>query len=129
MPRIIDGVPERPRGADRRRLARRGRGIQTGSLAVYAFVMLIGLVAAGQPLPACSVSAMNAAGFPILSLITFLPLVGASASCRVRGDEATVAANATLDRAVDQPDRLRALPRALVPASTRAIRASSSSRT
>jgi NADH-quinone oxidoreductase subunit M len=37
---------------------------------------------------------MNAAGFPILSLITFLPLVGAAIMLLVRGDEATVAANA-----------------------------------
>src|SRR5579885_1799903 len=37
---------------------------------------------------------MNAAGFPILSLITFLPLAGAAIMLLVRGDEATVAANA-----------------------------------
>jgi NADH-quinone oxidoreductase subunit M len=37
---------------------------------------------------------MNAAGFPILSLITFLPLVGGVVILSVRGDEATVASNA-----------------------------------
>jgi NADH-quinone oxidoreductase subunit M len=37
---------------------------------------------------------MNAAGFPILSLLTFLPLVGAGIIMAVRGDEATVASNA-----------------------------------
>ncbi len=37
---------------------------------------------------------MNAAGFPILSLITFLPLAGVAVMLCVRGDEATVAANA-----------------------------------
>jgi NADH-quinone oxidoreductase subunit M len=37
---------------------------------------------------------MNAAGFPILSLITFLPLVGVLVILAVRGDEATVASNA-----------------------------------
>ena len=37
---------------------------------------------------------MNAAGFPVLSLITFLPLVGAVVIMSVRGDEATVASNA-----------------------------------
>ncbi|MDB5412380.1 MAG: NADH-quinone oxidoreductase subunit [Rubritepida sp.] len=37
---------------------------------------------------------MNAAGFPILSLLTFLPLVGAAAIMMVRGDEAVVASNA-----------------------------------
>jgi NADH-quinone oxidoreductase subunit M len=37
---------------------------------------------------------MNAAGFPLLSLVTFLPLVGALIILTVRGDEATVASNA-----------------------------------
>jgi NADH-quinone oxidoreductase subunit M len=37
---------------------------------------------------------MNAAGFPILSLITWLPLVGGLVIMSVRGDEETVAANA-----------------------------------
>jgi NADH-quinone oxidoreductase subunit M len=36
----------------------------------------------------------NAAGFPILSLITWLPLVGCLVMMMVRGDEATVASNA-----------------------------------
>ena len=37
---------------------------------------------------------MNAAGFPLLSLLTFLPLVGALIIMLVRGDDATVASNA-----------------------------------
>ena len=37
---------------------------------------------------------MNAAGFPILSLLTWLPLVGAAFIMTVRGDEAVVASNA-----------------------------------
>jgi len=37
---------------------------------------------------------MNAAGFPILSLITWLPLVGGVVIMCVRGDEETVASNA-----------------------------------
>ncbi len=37
---------------------------------------------------------MNAAGFPVLSLITWLPLVGAVVIMSVRGDEETIAANA-----------------------------------
>ncbi|MBV9783855.1 MAG: NADH-quinone oxidoreductase subunit M [Acidisphaera sp.] len=37
---------------------------------------------------------MNAAGFPILSLITWLPLLGGIIIMCVRGDEATVASNA-----------------------------------
>ena len=37
---------------------------------------------------------MNAAGFPLLSLVTWLPLVGAAVILSVRGDEAVVAANA-----------------------------------
>jgi len=37
---------------------------------------------------------MNAAGFPILSLLTFLPLLGAGIILMVRGDEAVVASNA-----------------------------------
>jgi NADH-quinone oxidoreductase subunit M len=36
----------------------------------------------------------NAAGFPILSLITWLPLVGCGVMMMVRGDEETVASNA-----------------------------------
>ena len=37
---------------------------------------------------------MNAAGFPLLSLVTFLPLAGAFIILMVRGDEETVARNA-----------------------------------
>jgi NADH-quinone oxidoreductase subunit M len=37
---------------------------------------------------------MNAAGFPLLSLLTFLPLAGGLVIMSVRGDEATVASNA-----------------------------------
>jgi NADH-quinone oxidoreductase subunit M len=37
---------------------------------------------------------MNAAGFPVLSLITWLPLVGCIVIMLVRGDEQTVASNA-----------------------------------
>ena len=37
---------------------------------------------------------MNAAGFPLLSLLTFLPLVGAAIILSVRGDEQVVAGNA-----------------------------------
>ncbi len=37
---------------------------------------------------------MNAAGFPLLSLITWLPLVGGLVILAVRGDEETVASNA-----------------------------------
>ena len=37
---------------------------------------------------------MNAAGFPILSLITWLPLIGCIVIMSVRGDEETVASNA-----------------------------------
>ncbi len=37
---------------------------------------------------------MNAAGFPILSIITWLPLVGCVIIMSIRGDEATVASNA-----------------------------------
>lgn len=37
---------------------------------------------------------MNAAGFPLLSLLTFLPLVGAGILLFIRGEEAVVATNA-----------------------------------
>ncbi len=37
---------------------------------------------------------MNEAGFPLLSLVTWLPLVGGLVILSIRGDEATVAANA-----------------------------------
>jgi NADH-quinone oxidoreductase subunit M len=37
---------------------------------------------------------MNAAGFPLLSLVTWLPLLGGLIIISVRGDEATVASNA-----------------------------------
>ena len=39
-------------------------------------------------------TAVNAAGFPILSLITWLPLVGAAFILFIRGDDAVVASNA-----------------------------------
>ncbi len=37
---------------------------------------------------------MNAAGFPVLSLVTWLPIVGCLVIMSIRGDEETVAANA-----------------------------------
>ncbi len=37
---------------------------------------------------------MNAAGFPLLSLVTWLPLAGGLAIMSIRGDEATIASNA-----------------------------------
>jgi len=37
---------------------------------------------------------MNAAGFPLLSLITWLPLVGGAVIMSVRGDQATIDSNA-----------------------------------
>ena len=37
---------------------------------------------------------MNAAGFPVLSLVTFLPLVGAAIILSIRGEEGVVAQNA-----------------------------------
>ncbi len=37
---------------------------------------------------------MNTVGFPVLSLITWLPMVGCGVILTIRGDEATVAANA-----------------------------------
>ena len=39
-------------------------------------------------------TSMNAAGFPILSLLTWLPLVGGAFILTIRGDDATVASNA-----------------------------------
>ena len=39
-------------------------------------------------------NALNAAGFPLLSLLTFLPLVGGAVIMMVRGPEAAVASNA-----------------------------------
>jgi len=39
-------------------------------------------------------NALNAAGFPLLSLLTFLPLVGGAVIMMIRGPEAAVAANA-----------------------------------
>ena len=55
---------------------------------------------------------MNAAGFPLLSLLTFLPLVGAAIILFVRADEEVVAQRA-LDRALDEPAGLRAQPHPL----------------
>jgi len=37
---------------------------------------------------------MNAAGFPVLSLVTWLPLVGVAVIMSVRGDQETVDSNA-----------------------------------
>ena len=39
-------------------------------------------------------NALNAAGFPLLSLLTFLPLVGGAVLMAIRGSEAAVASNA-----------------------------------
>src|SRR6202042_3083476 len=44
--------------------------------------------------PALTTVMSNAAGFPILSLITWLPMVGCLVIMLVRGDEQTVASNA-----------------------------------
>jgi NADH-quinone oxidoreductase subunit M len=68
--------------------------LQTGSLAAYAFHHADRRGRAGQRLPVVPVTIMNAAGFPILSLVTWLPLVGCLVIMSVRGDEATVASNA-----------------------------------
>ena len=87
---LIDGVPN---GLAELTVdgSRQAVKIQTGSLAMYAFVMLIGVVVlVGSSFGV----AMNAAGFPILSLITWLPLVGGLIIMSVRGDEETVASNA-----------------------------------
>ena len=95
------------RRTDGRRLARRWSRSRPARIAVYAFVMLIGVVRAGRHLPPGPVTSMNAAGFPMLSLITWLPLVGGAdhhVGARRRGDRRLQRA---LDRAVDQPDRLR----------------------
>ena len=44
--------------------------------------------------PTVATAVTNAAGFPILSLITWLPLIGCLVIMMVRGDEQTVASNA-----------------------------------
>ena len=90
---IIDGVPN---GLAELTVdgSRQAVKIQTGSLAVYAFVMLIGVVVLVGLFLLSGDRQMNAAGFPILSLITWLPLVGGLIIMSVRGDEATVASNA-----------------------------------
>jgi NADH-quinone oxidoreductase subunit M len=41
---------------------------------------------------------MNAAGFPLLSLLTFLPLAGAVIILTLRGDDKVVAENARWTR-------------------------------
>ena len=51
---------------------------------------------------------MNQAGFPLLSVLTFLPLVGVIVIMAVRGDEASVASNARWTALWTSLDRLRA---------------------
>ena len=90
---IIDGLG--PDGVSARVLdaTRNVVRLQTGYLYHYAFAMLIGVVAlitwfmfvGGRPLMA---------SWPILSVVTFLPLVGAILSRCMRGEDASVARNA-----------------------------------
>ncbi len=67
--------------------------LQSGRIANYALTMIGGLVLFASS-PAVRGWPMNVLGFPLLSLITFLPLVGAAIILSVRGDEQTVASNA-----------------------------------
>ena len=68
-----------------------------GPIMIVWFVTIAALGIKGivrNPAVLLAVNPMNAAGFPILSLITWLPLVGGVIIMSVRGDEATVASNA-----------------------------------
>ena len=84
--------------------------LQTGYLYHYAFAMLIGVAGAdhlvhvrlGGPLMSASIMT-----WPILSVVTFLPLVGALAIFMVRGSDEAAQAQRALDRAVDHADHLR----------------------
>jgi hypothetical protein len=61
--------------------------MQTGRVANYAFAM----IAASSSSSLCwpdRCRPMNAAGFPLLSLLTFLPLAGAVFILTLRGEEA-----------------------------------------
>ena len=92
---IIDGVPNGLATLTADGSAQAVK-LQTGSIAVYAFAMLIGLVRAGHHLLSCSCGERH-------ERRRLSPAVAASPGCRwsapsvimsVRGDEATVASNA-----------------------------------
>ena len=79
--------------------------LQTGYLYHYAFAMLIGVAAlitwfmfAGGPLMS---------SWPILSITTFLPLLGVLFICALRGDDEAVQAQRALGGAVDHARHLR----------------------
>jgi NADH:ubiquinone oxidoreductase subunit 5 (subunit L)/multisubunit Na+/H+ antiporter MnhA subunit len=56
---------------------------------------------------------MNAAGFPLLSLVTFLPLAGAFIILMVRGEEAVVTPQCALDGTLGKPDHAGAVAHSL----------------
>ncbi len=80
-----------------RDLARQASRLQTGYLYHYAFVMMIGLAAfvTWYLLPALpSEAAFVVSHWPLLSLVTFVPLVGVAFLLMTRGEGAVVARNA-----------------------------------
>ena len=66
--------------------------------------------------------------WPILSVVTFLPLVGALIVYISRGDDEAAQAQLALDRAVDHARHLRGLADPGLALRSRAVRTSSSSR-
>ena len=102
--------------------------LQTGYLYHYAFAMLIGVAGlitwfmfgvGGQ-------SMMTT--WPILSVVTFLPLIGALVIYISRGDDEAARQQLALDRAVDHVRHLRGVADPGVALRSRRSRTSSSSR-
>ena len=107
--RIIDGLG--PDGVSARVLdaARSAVRLQTGYVYHYAFAMLLGVVALRHLVPVRGGRPLMAS-WPILSLTTFLPLIGVAAHHRCcRAEDAAAAAQRALDRAVDHARHLRRL--------------------
>ncbi len=101
--------------------------LQTGYLYHYAFAMLIGVAALITWFMFAGGGALMPS-WPILSVTTFLPLVGALFILLLRGDDEAAQAQRPLGRAVDHADHLRGLAGPGVALRSRARPSSSSSR-
>ena len=100
--------------------------LQTGYLYHYAFAMLIG--AAALITWFMFAGALTMATWPVLSVTTFLPLVGALFIMALRGDSECRQAQCALGRALDHARHLRGVARAGLALRPGVRRNSSSSR-
>ncbi len=92
---IIDGIGPDGIAARVIDIANRAIKLQTGYIYHYAFVMLIGVALADHLFPVCRRRAQAMSyGWPILSTVTFLPLLGALLILLLRGGDESAFRNA-----------------------------------